>query len=199
MISPIRLIQRAQDSLSKEDAEAFIEELFIRRELAHNYVYYQPHYDSLAALPDWARKTMSEHAADERPVEYSMEELEQSLTEDPYWNAAMKEMRETGYMHNYMRMYWGKKILEWSPGYEEALDRALTLNNRYFLDGRDANSYASNLWIYGLHDRAWQENPVFGKLRIMKQSGLKRKLDPEGYVTRVNRTAARIASSDGTR
>jgi deoxyribodipyrimidine photo-lyase len=168
-----------------EIAQAFEEELIVRRELAFNYVYYEPHYDAYEALPDWALRTLAVHAEDERPERYSLEQLTEAQTADEYWNAAMLEMRHTGYMHNYMRMYWGKKILEWSPSPAEAFRRVLWLNNRFFLDGRDPNSYANVGWIFGLHDRPWQERPIYGKVRTMTAKGLKRKGDPDAYVRKV--------------
>ncbi len=181
-----------------ESADSFVEELVVRRELAHNYVFYEDHYDSYSALPPWALQTLSEHAADERPQLYSPEELAEAATEDEYWNAATREMITTGYMHNYMRMYWGKKILEWSPDPETAFNTTLEMNNRYFLDGRDPNSYANVAWIFGLHDRPWQERPIFGKVRIMKASGLKRKCDMPGYLAKVDRLSAGAADGPST-
>ena len=116
---------------------------------------------------------------------YTAAELEGARTHDPYWNAAMREMVCTGFMHNAMRMYWGKKILEWSPDPEEAFALTLALNNRWFLDGRDPNSFAGVAWIYGMHDRAWPERPIFGKVRAMTASGLERKCDIAAYVRKV--------------
>jgi deoxyribodipyrimidine photo-lyase len=191
-VSPVWLALQIQEAAApSDDIDSYIEELIVRRELAVNHVYFRPDtYDQYDCLPEWARETLADHADDEREYVYSHRELEQSETHDPYWNAAMTEMRETGYMHNYMRMYWGKKILEWSPDPRTAFDRALTLNNRYFLDGRDPNSYANVLWLFGLHDRGWKERPVYGKVRYMSQGGLERKADPEAYVEKVDRLAA---------
>jgi deoxyribodipyrimidine photo-lyase len=191
-VSPVWLALQIQEAAApSDDIDSYIEELIVRRELAVNHVYFRPDtYDQYECLPEWARETLAEHATDEREYVYSAEELEQSETHDPYWNAAMTEMRDTGYMHNYMRMYWGKKILEWSPDPQTAFDRALTLNNRYFLDGRDPNSYANVLWLFGLHDRGWKERPVYGKVRYMSKGGLERKADPEAYVEKVDRLAA---------
>ncbi len=167
---------------SATDREAFLEELIVRRELAINFVAYEPRYDRYEALPRWAQQTLSEHAGDDRAPAYTARALEAAATADPYWNAAMKEMLRTGYMHNYMRMYWGKKILEWSPTPQAAFRTLLRLNNRYFLDGRDPNSYAGVAWIFGLHDRPWQERPIFGKVRYMNARGLERKFDIAAYV-----------------
>jgi deoxyribodipyrimidine photo-lyase len=202
-ISPVHLVHRMRDAARldggvKESLASFVEELVVRRELSQNYVYFEPHYDSYGALPEWARSTLSEHAPDERPARYSLEELEHARTHDEYWNAAMREMLATGYMHNYMRMYWGKKILEWTEDPAEAFRRTLYLNNRYFLDGRDPASYANVAWVYGLHDRPWPERDVYGKVRTMKASGLERKCDMKGYIEKVRRLeeeAARHRSS----
>lgn len=200
-ISPVRLLVEAarfRDSHGGESGrgsdvqqqyEDFYEELLVRRELAYNYCFYEPRYDSYEALPEWAKKTLAEHSHDERDPLYTIEELEAGGTEDEYWNACMKEMRETGYMHNYVRMYWGKQVLLWSATPEEAFNRLLYLNNRYFLDGLNPASYANVGWIFGLHDRPWTERAVFGKVRIMTPGGLKRKCDMPGYIAKVDRLA----------
>ena len=182
-ISPVEVARKAQRATGASDSDkaAFLEELIVRRELAVNFVHYHAHYDRFQCLPDWAQKTLADHAGDERPVRYSRADLERAGTEDEYWNAAMTEMLKTGYMHNYMRMYWGKKILEWSDTPETAFSTALYLNNKYFLDGRDPNSYANVAWIFGLHDRPWQERPIYGKVRYMNASGLERKFDIQEY------------------
>ena len=186
-ISPVWLaLQIEESNISKDIRNAYIEQLLVRRELAINFVQYNDHYDSFEALPNWARRTLIEHSGDQRPYNYSREALETGETHDEYWNAAMKEMKITGYMHNYMRMYWGKKILEWSDSPEEAYSNALYLNNKYFLDGRDPVSYASVGWIFGLHDRPWQERPIFGKTRYMNARGLERKSDIKTYVQQIN-------------
>ena len=183
-ISPVEIAVKTNraSSGSKEDKEAFLEELIVRRELAINFVTYCPDYDKYACLPDWAARTLAEHRDDERPARYTRQQLEHAQTDDAYWNAAMQEMLKTGYMHNYMRMYWGKKIIEWTNTPEYAFSTALYLNNKYFLDGRDANSYTGVAWLFGLHDRAWAEREVFGKIRYMSASGLGSKFDIEGYV-----------------
>jgi deoxyribodipyrimidine photo-lyase len=199
-ISPVWLAKQIQTAEGpKDDVESYIEELVVRRELAMNHVHFRPDtYDSYDCLPEWAQETLAEHADDEREHVYSRAELEQSETHDPYWNAAMTEMRATGYMHNYMRMYWGKKILEWSPDPETAYERTLALNNCYFLDGRDPNSYANVAWVFGLHDRGWKERPVYGKVRYMSQGGLERKADPDAYVEKVERLKAQAQDHQGT-
>ncbi|MGA7270271.1 MAG: deoxyribodipyrimidine photo-lyase, partial [Acidimicrobiia bacterium] len=174
-ISPITILLALSEHTDGPGREAFVEELVVRRELAHNYTWYRPDYDTYDALPEWARTTLAEHATDPRPHLYSLSDLETARTHDRYWNAAMVEMRETGFMHNYMRMYWGKQILAWTESPRRAFQRALYLNNRYLLDGRDPNSYANVAWCFGLHDRPWPEREVFGKVRTMTSGGLRSK------------------------
>ncbi len=182
-ISPVYVALRVlKSSASKKLKDSFIEELVVRRELAVNFVHFTPKYDSYSCLPDWARNTLAEHKDDEREHRYSRSELETARTHDRYWNAAMRELRYTGYMHNYMRMYWGKKILEWTGTPSYAYKVALELNNKYFLDGRDPNSFANVAWIFGLHDRPWGRRDVFGTVRYMSAGGLERKADIESYV-----------------
>ncbi|WP_102126068.1 deoxyribodipyrimidine photo-lyase [Deinococcus planocerae] len=164
--------------------DTFLEEMIVRRELSFNYCEFNPAYDRYEGLPAWARKTLEERAGDPRPHLYTREELDAAQTHDRYWNAAHTEMVRTGRMHNAMRMYWGKKILEWGPSPQEAYDTTLWLNNRYQLDGRDANSYASVGWVFGLHDRPWAPRPIFGNVRYLAASGLSRKFDADAYARR---------------
>jgi len=191
-ISPVEvaLAVRNARNAPNGDATSYLEELIVRRELATNFVQFEPAYDRFEALPNWARQTLADHAADRREHVYAPEDLQAAETHDPYWNAAMREMVHTGFMHNYMRMYWGKKILEWSPDPETAFTTTLRLNNKYFLDGRDPNSYANVAWCFGLHDRPWVERPIFGKVRYMNAAGLKRKFDIDRYVAEVDRLVA---------
>lgn len=192
-ISPVEVAAEILGSpVALADKEAFIEQLIVRRELACNYVQYTPNYWTFDALPAWARRTLERHAADPRPVTYTREQLEQAQTHDPYWNAAMREMLHTGYMHNYMRMYWGKKVIEWKQSPREAFDDLLYLNNRYFIDGRDANSYVGVAWCFGLHDRPWTERPIFGQVRYMNLAGLERKFDMQAYVQWVDQAQGRL-------
>ncbi|MDT7582217.1 MAG: deoxyribodipyrimidine photo-lyase [Pseudonocardiales bacterium] len=184
-ISPVYIALEAGKHGGGENADSFLDELIIRRELPMNYVFYQPDYDTYAGLPDWAHDTLAEHEGDERRHLYTRDQLEQGETHDEYWNAAMAEMRSTGYMHNYMRMYWGKKIIEWSKSPKTAYATTLYLNNKYFLDGRDANSFANVAWVFGRHDRGWTERDIFGKVRYMNAKGLERKADPKAYVVKV--------------
>ncbi len=182
-ISPVEVALAARDAaVAESECASFLEELIVRRELAVNFVTTRPDYACYEALPEWARRSLAMHAADRRDHLYSYEQLAAAGTHDPYWNAAMQELRLTGYMHNYMRMYWGKKVLEWSPTPREAHATLLRLNNTYFLDGRDASSYANVGWVFGLHDRPWPRRPVFGNVRYMNAAGLKRKTDIETYV-----------------
>ncbi len=191
-VSPLWLALALKDSGGPGgDTQTYLEELLIRRPLTHNFCFHNPHYDQYRGLPEWSRKTLATHADDPREYVYSVDELEAAGTHDPYWNAAMVEMRETGYMHNYMRMYWGKKILEWSESPEAGFDAALHLNNKLFIDGRDANSFANVSWVFGRHDRPWQERPIFGKVRYMNANGLRRKAKPEEYVRKVQRMVER--------
>jgi deoxyribodipyrimidine photo-lyase len=188
-ISPVYMALEIKNAkgIASESRDAYLEQLVVRRELAANFVYYSKNYDRYGCLPGWARKTLAEHAADPRAYQYDEKTLEAAETHDPYWNAAMLEMQVSGFMHTYMRMYWGKKILEWSFSPEEAFATVLALNNRYFLDGRDPNSYAGVGWVFGLHDRAWSEREIFGKVRYMAATGLERKCDIQAYVKKVGR------------
>ena len=187
-ISPVYVALRIQDANPpQEDLDSYLEELIVRRELSMNFCHYTPDYDKFSNLPDWAKETLKEHTGDAREYIYAREQFENTETHDEYWNAAMNEMRYTGYMHNYMRMYWGKKILEWSESPEEAYETTLYLNNKYFVDGRDPNSYANVAWVFGQHDRGWQERAVFGKVRYMSARGLERKAKPKEYVEKVER------------
>jgi len=163
--------------------EAFLEELIIRRELSDNFCWYNMNYDRMAGFPAWAQKSIAEHRHDRRDFVYSPGQFEQGQTHDPLWNAAQGEMVTTGRMHGYLRMYWAKKILEWTESPEAAMETAICLNDRYQLDGRDPNGYAGIAWsIGGVHDRAWGERPVFGKIRYMNATGCRRKFDAERYI-----------------
>jgi deoxyribodipyrimidine photo-lyase len=188
-ISSLYIALKVQQSRGKplQAKVAFLEELIVRRELSMNFVHYNAHYDSIKCLPGWAEKTLADHKKDRREYTYTLVQLEQARTHDPYWNAAQKEMVLTGKMHNYMRMYWGKKILEWSKTPKRAYETALYLNNKYELDGRDPNGFAGVAWCFGKHDRAWKERPVFGKVRYMNAAGLKRKFNIDAYVQRINK------------
>lgn len=188
-ISPLSIALKIREQ-SGEGPDAYIEELIVRRELSMNYVRHNSKYDSFEALPEWARTTLGGHANDGRDYIYTLDELERGATHDSCWNAAQWEMVFLGKMHGYMRMYWGKKIIEWSSTPEEAFERALYLNNRYQLDGRDPNGYAGVAWCFGKHDRAWSERPVFGKVRYMNEAGLRRKFFMDAYIRNVDKAIA---------
>ena len=168
-------------------AGAFLEELIVRRELSDNFCFFNPHYDSFDGFHDWAKLTLNQHREDKRDYIYSLKEFESAATHEDLWNAAQKELFYTGKMHGYMRMYWAKKILEWSKSPEEALKISIYLNDKYELDGRDPNGYVGCAWsIGGVHDRAWTERPVFGKIRYMNRNGAARKFDVNSYIKRFN-------------
>ena len=168
-------------SCSHPGAATYLEELIVRRELAINFCYYNDSYDTPAGLPDWAIKTLNEGNLHQRQVIYDFETLEAAQTEDPYWNAAQNQMVRTGYMHGYMRMYWGKRLLAWTKDYEEAMRFAILLNDQYSLDGRDPNGYAGIAWCFGKHDRPWAGRPIYGTVRYMNAAGLRRKFDADTY------------------
>ncbi|GAB6089683.1 deoxyribodipyrimidine photo-lyase [Spirochaeta dissipatitropha] len=190
MISPLRIALEARDRGSGESVDVLWEELIVRRELSCNFTEYNGNYDNPECLPDWALKTLHKHNSDPREYLYTYEELEQAATHDKYWNAAQNQMRILGWMHGYMRMYWGKKVIEWSPDFETAYERLIRLNDDWELDGRDPNGYAGVAWCFGKHDRAWQERPVFGKIRYMNDSGLKRKFNIDAYADKWTQTSA---------
>jgi deoxyribodipyrimidine photo-lyase len=184
-ISAQRLAQLVQkENLPDESRESFLEELIVRRELADNFCLYEPAYDSFAAFPEWARTTLNAHRGDRRPYLYEQTALEQATTHDPLWNRCQQDLMARAKLHGYLRMYWAKKILEWSLSPEEALATAITLNDRYSLDGRDPNGYAGIAWsIGGVHDRAWPERQVIGKIRSMTEAGCRRKFSVDRYIS----------------
>lgn len=188
-IAPQRVAYEAQKYERGHTAayESFIEELVVRRELSDNFCLYNPDYDSFKGFHEWAQKTLDEHRNDPREYIYTKKQFEAAETHDPLWNAAQKQMVQSGKMHGYMRMYWAKKILEWTNTPEYALEVALYLNNKYELDGRDPNGYVGVAWsIGGVHDRAWTERAVYGKIRYMNYNGCKRKFDVEQYIQQWN-------------
>jgi len=168
--------------------EAYLEQLIIRRELADNFCEYNPNYDNFDGFPDWAKATLDEHRADPREYNYDRDTFERAETHDELWNAAQMEMVLTGKMHGYMRMYWAKKILEWTAAPDEAMNTAVYLNDKYELDGRDPNGYTGTAWsIGGVHDRPWFERDIFGKIRFMSYNGCKRKFDIKQYVSGIEK------------
>ncbi len=166
-----------------DSINALLEELIVRKELADNYCFYNKDYDRLDGAKDWAKKSLGEHENDEREFIYNLDQWEAAITHDDAWNAAQNEMMQTGKMHGYMRMYWAKKILEWSSSAEEAIQIAIYLNDKYSIDGGDPNGYTGIMWsIAGIHDRPWFERSVFGKIRYMNRGGLERRFDIEKYI-----------------
>jgi deoxyribodipyrimidine photo-lyase len=165
--------------------DEYLEELIVRRELAFNFARWVPHPETLEILPDWARATIAKHASDPRPVTYTWEQFLRAETHDDLWNATQVEMLAEGKIHGYYRMYWGKKIMEWSPTMADALRTMFRMHDIYALDGRDPNTAANILWCFGLHDRPWVERPIFGQLRYMSYDGMKRKTDIAAYIRQV--------------
>jgi deoxyribodipyrimidine photo-lyase len=166
-------------------ADEFLEELIVRRELAFNFARFATNIESFDDLPEWCKQNMREHARDKREVVYSPKQFETAATHDPLWNATQKELLRRGKIHGYYRMYWGKKIIEWSPTYEDALRTMIYLHDRYALDGRDPNTYTNILWCFGLHDRPWTSRPVFGTFRWMSFDGMKRKTNIQAYIDEI--------------
>ena len=171
----------------------FLDQLITWRELSINFVHFNPLYDSLESAPDWAHRTLAAHARDKRTVVYSREQLESAATHDELWNAAQRQMLHAGWMHNYMRMYWAKKILEWSPSPAVAYQTAVYLNDKYFLDGRDPDGYAGIAWaIAGKFDRPWFERPIFGTIRYMSGDAARKKFDADNYIEQMAELAAEL-------
>lgn len=166
------------------NADSFLDELITWRELGYNMCHRESDYDSYDSLPDWARATLEEHAGDDRPHLYTLKELDEGRTYDPVWNAAQRQLREEGHIHNYLRMLWGKKILEWSKTPRQAVKHLIELNNKYSLDGRNPNSYSGIFWCLGRYDRAWFERPIFGKIRYMSSDSAARKFKLGPYLKR---------------
>jgi len=169
----------------KRSKEVFLEEMIVRRELAINFVRFSPDYDNIRCATNWARQTLAAHAGDPRQI-YTRRQMENAGSHDPLWNAAQQQMVEGGWMHGYLRMYWAKKILEWSRTPAQAFATAVYLNDKYELDGRDPNGYAGVAWaIAGKHDRPWFDRPVFGKIRYMSFNSTSKKFDSKGYIRMV--------------
>lgn len=164
--------------------ESFFDELICWREIGFHYNYHSPGYDRLDDLPNWVQTTLLNHSADRRDYTYTYEELENAQTHDPVWNAAQQQLIQEGRIHNYLRMLWGKKIIEWTSDYQTALQYMISLNNNYALDGRDPASYAGIFWCFGRFDRAWPEHPVLGKLRYMSSESTKKKIQLKKYLVR---------------
>jgi deoxyribodipyrimidine photo-lyase len=166
-----------------QSVEIFCEEAIVRRELTDNYCFYNENYDNINGAHDWARKTLNDHRNDKRQYLYSYDQLDKSQTHDDLWNSAQRQMVIEGKMHGFLRMYWAKKILEWTKSPEEAIAFAIRLNDRYNYDGRDPNGYVGVMWsICGVHDQGWKERPIFGKIRFMNYAGCQRKFDVPLFV-----------------
>lgn len=189
-ISPVRIALEVRAAVTaghapERAAERFLDELIGWRELAVLFVRHNPDYDNWRSAEPWAQRTLEEHAGDPRPWRYTLDQLEHAQTRDELWNAAQHEMVSTGWMHNVLRMYWAKKILEWTPDPATAFDWAVILNDKYQLDGRDPNGYAGIAWaIVGKHDRPWFDRPVFGTVRPMAEAGMRRKFDAAAYIAK---------------
>jgi deoxyribodipyrimidine photo-lyase len=166
----------------KPAKEAFLEQAIVRRELSFNFTRHNPHYDSLQSLPAWASQTMREHADDPRPELLDAETIEAAETYDELWNAAQRELVSTGHLHNYVRMLWGNRVIEWQRSYEMAFELLVHLNNKYALDGRDPNSYAGILWCFGKHDRPWFDREIFGTIRYMTSQSMAKKFNARRYI-----------------
>ena len=164
--------------------DAYLDELITWREVGFHFAHHRDDYDQFESLPDWALETLNEHKSDPREWTYSYDELAESRTHDEIWNAAQTQLREEGIIHNYLRMLWGKKVLEWTPDPETALQYLIDLNNTYAIDGRDPNSYSGIFWCFGRFDRAWQERPVFGKIRYMTSDSTRKKVQMKQYLSR---------------
>jgi len=183
-IGPLTVALAVQDAdAPDENKRAFLNQLLVWRELAINFVTYNPNYDNFESGENWAQRSLAEHAGDARPVRYSDQQLEFAETHDPLWNAAQRQMTQSGWMHNYARMYWAKKILEWSRTPAEAYRVAVALNDKYELDGRDPNGYAGIAWsIVGKFDRPWFNRPIFGMVRYMSGASTGKKFDSKKYI-----------------
>jgi len=171
-----------QAKAPKAAKDAFLEEAIVRRELSFNFTRHNPHYDSLKSLPVWALKTMRDHVDDPRPELLDADRIEAADTYDELWNAAQRELLSTGHIHNYVRMLWGKRVIEWQRSYEMAFELLVHLNNKYALDGRDPNSYAGILWCFGKHDRPWFEREIFGTIRYMTSRSMAKKFNARRYM-----------------
>ena len=183
-ISSLEIALAVQEAAARRKlaADEFLEELIVRRELAFNFAKYAARIDSRSELPAWARDTLDRHHGDPRDPLYTHGQFERAETHDALWNATENELLLTGKIHGYYRMYWGKKILEWSATPEQALETMIELNDRYALDGQDPNTYGNILWCFGLHDRPWPERPIYGTVRSMSLAGMSRKTDTVSYI-----------------
>lgn len=177
------VLELKRRALTGEAVDSFVEELVVRRELSDNFCLYTADYDQLSGFPQWAQQTLDKHRNDPRAYCYTLDQFEKAATHEPLWNAAQRQLVRSGAMHGYLRMYWAKKILEWTANAAEALRIAISLNDRYALDGRESNGYTGIAWsIGGVHDRGWSERPIFGTIRYMNEAGARRKFDVPRYI-----------------
>ncbi|MGB9795009.1 deoxyribodipyrimidine photo-lyase [Caldisericum exile] len=189
-ISPLKVVLEILKNYDREDenVKAFINELVVWRELSRNFTWYNPFYNQYEGIPSWAKDTLEKHASDKRDYIYTLEEVEDAKTHDEYWNAAQKELLITGKIHNYMRMYWAKKLIEWTDHPKKAFDIACYLNDKYALDGRDPNGYGGISWCFGSFDRPWQERKIFGKIRYMSSRSLETKFNMKLYIEKFKKS-----------
>lgn len=186
-LSSLQVVRAVKSALLKDESlrpsvEALIEEMVVRKELSDNFCLYSPSYKSLEGAPQWAQNTLAKHSQDIREFTYTLEEFEKAQTHDTAWNAAQTQLVVTGKMHGYMRMYWAKKVLEWSTSPQDAINTLIYLNDFYSIDGGDPNGYTGIMWsVAGVHDRPWGERSVYGAVRCMVYNGLKRKFDVASY------------------
>jgi deoxyribodipyrimidine photo-lyase len=162
--------------------DSFLDEVITWREAGFHFAHHRKDYDKFESLPNWAQQTLNKHRDDKREWTYTYEQLENAQTHDEIWNAAQMQLRRDGIIHNYLRMLWGKKVIEWTPEPETALRYLIELNNNYAIDGRDPNSYSGIFWCFGRFDRAWQERPVTGKLRYMSSDNTRKKIKLKQYL-----------------
>ena len=188
-ISPVKVVNEIlkKHSLKDENVYSFFNELLVWRELSFNFVYFNKNYFNFNSIPFWAKKTLEDHKNDKRDYLYSFDDLEQGNTHDEYWNACQKEMVYFGKMANYMRMYWAKKVIEWTTDFKKAYDWLVKINNKYELDGRDPNGYLGISWCFGNFDRPWFERKIIGKIRYMSATGLENKFDIKNYLEKINK------------
>ncbi|MBW8869447.1 MAG: deoxyribodipyrimidine photolyase, partial [Acidobacteriales bacterium] len=180
----------SEGKASRATCDRFLDQVIAWRELSVLFVKYNPNYDNWECAEPWARKTLIEHTADPRAHRYTFEQLDRAETGDDLWNAAQRQMVTEGWMHNYMRMYWAKMILEWAPDPARAYEWAVTMNDRYELDGRDPNGYQGIAWaIVGKHDRPWFNRPIFGLVRPMSGASTAKKFDSKTYIARYTQQA----------
>jgi deoxyribodipyrimidine photo-lyase len=185
-ISAAEVARAALAAVGQAKADSFLDELVTWRELALNFTLRNPNFRTLSALPEWVHRTMASHAGDQREAVYSLQQLENAATHHPLWNAAQRELRETGVIHNVMRMYWGKSVLAWSATYADAMQHLIHLNDKWALDGRDPSSYGGIQWCFGKFDRPWGERPVWGTIRSMSLERAYKKFDASAYERRWN-------------